>query len=158
MGVMRRKFPHEIKAYKSVMFYGLTARQLICVICALVLAIPTAFLCSKLGVETDVIGYIIMFEVIPFGAAGWIDYNDMPLEKVAEQVVKFYFGARRRKWQFTSVETRVHDAVMEIEYERLTAERKQEIADNKVKAKEEKKAEKLRRKEEKKKKRQDNEI
>lgn len=132
MGIMRRKFPHEIQAYKSVMFFGLTARQVICIICALVLAIPTALICNKLGVDSDTIGYIIIIEVIPFGAAGWINYNDMALEKFVEQIVRFYFvGSRRRKWQFTNPETRIHDAVMAIEYERLSEERKQELADEK---------------------------
>ena len=95
MGVMRRKFPHEIKAYKSVMFYGLTARQVICIVCALALAIPTALIASKLGVSNDTIGYIVVFEVIPFGAAGWIEYNDMAIEKIANQIIKFYCGSRR---------------------------------------------------------------
>ena len=150
MGVMRRKFPHEIKAYKSVMFYGLTARQVICIVCALALAIPTALIASKLGVKSDSIGYIIMFEVIPFGAAGWIEYNDMALEKFAQQLGRFYFGSRRRKWQFTNPETKIHDAVMQIEFERLSEERKKELADEKTRLKEEKKSEKARLKEEKK--------
>lgn len=150
MGVMRRKFPHEIKAYKSVMFYGLTARQVICIVCALVLAIPTAIIASKLGVKGDTIGYIIMFEVIPFGAAGWLEYNDMALEKFANQIIKFYFGSRRRKWQFTNPETKIHDAVVQIEYERLSEERKKELADERARVTEEKKSEKARLKEEKK--------
>lgn len=146
MGVMRRKFPHEIKAYKSVMFYGLTARQIICIVCALALAIPTGFICSKLNVDSDTMGYIIMFEVIPFGAAGWLSYNDMALEKFAEQIIKFYFGARRRKWQFQNSETRIHNAIMDIDLEEMSAARKQEIADAKAKAKEEKRSEKQKKK------------
>ena len=150
MGVMRRKFPHEIKAYKSVMFYGLTARQVICIVCALALAIPTALIASKLGVGGDTIGYVIMFEVIPFGAAGWLEYNDMALEKFANQIIRFYFGSRHRKWQFTNPETKIHDAVMAIEFERIVEERKKELADEKAKEKENKKAEKQRAKDEKK--------
>ena len=150
MGVMRRKFPHEIKAYKSVMFYGLTARQIICIVCALALAIPTGFICSKLQIDSDTISYIIIFEVIPFGAAGWINYNDMALEKFAEQIVKFYFSTRRRKWQFENTETKIHNAEMNIELEELTAARKKEIADEKAKAKEEKKIEKQKKRENKK--------
>lgn len=151
MGMMRRRFPHEIKAYKSNMFFGLTARQAICIVCALVLVVPSVLICSKLGVSTDTMGYIVMFEAIPFGAAGWINYNDMALEKFAEQVIRFYFGARRRKWQFENQETKIHNAVMNIEYERLCEERKEEIANEKLMAKENKKAEKLKRKEAKKK-------
>lgn len=150
MGVMRRKFPNEIKAYKSVMFFGLTARQVICVICALALAIPSALIANKLGADSDTIGYIVIFEVLPFGAAGWIEYNDMAIEKFAKQIIKFYCGSRRRKWQFINPETKIHDAVMQIEFERLTEERKQELADERAQEKENKKTEKLRRKEEKK--------
>lgn len=150
MGVIRRKFPHEIKTYKSNMFFGLTARQVICVVCALALAIPSALIASKLGMNSDTIGYIVIFEVLPFGAAGWIEYNDMALEKFANQIIKFYFGSRRRKWQFTNSETKIHDAVMQIEFERLTEERKQELTDEKAREKENKKAEKRRQKEERK--------
>ncbi len=149
MGLMRRKFPHEIKTYKSVMFFGLTARQVICIACALALAIPSAIIANKLGAGSDTIGYIVIFEVIPFGAVGWIEYNDMALEKMAGQILNFYGGTRRRKWQFTNPETRVHDAVMQLELERMTKERKQEIADNKARDKENRKAEKIRHKEEK---------
>ena len=143
MGVMRRKFPHEIKAYKSVMFYGLTARQVVCIVCALALAVPTALVARKFGISTDTIGYIIMFEVAPFGAAGWIEYNDMPLEKIASQVIKFYYGSRRRKWKFTNPETKIHDAVMQIEFERMSKERKQELAEEKARLKAEKRARKV---------------
>lgn len=150
MGVMRRKFPHEITEYKSVMFFGLTARQVICIVCALALSVPSALIASKLGVDSDTIGYIVMFEVIPFGAAGWIEYNDMALEKFASQIIKFYCGSRHRKWQFTNPETKIHDAVMQIEFERLSEERKRELADEKAREKENRKSEKLRLKEEKK--------
>lgn len=150
MGMMRRKFPHEIKSYKSVMFYGLTARQAICVICALALAIPTAIFGNKFGLSSDTIGYLLIIEVIPFGAAGWIEYNNMALEKFAQQLIVFYGGSRRRKWQFTNTETTVHDAVMQLELERMTMERNKELADEKARIKSEKKAEKAKVKEEKK--------
>ena len=149
MGVMRRKIPHEIKSYKSVMFFGLTARQVICVICALALAIPSALIGKEMGLSTDTIGYVIIFEVIPFGAAGWLSYNDMALEKFAQQLIVFYGGSRRRKWQFTNVETKVHDAVMQLELERMTEERKEELADERAREKSERKAEKAKIKEEK---------
>lgn len=149
MGIMRRKFPCEIKSYKSVMFYGLTARQAICVICAFALAIPTALFGNKIGLSSDTIGYLLMFEVIPFGAAGWVEYNNMALEKFAQQLIVFYGGSRRRKWQFTNVETKVHDAVMQLELERMTDERKKELADEKARKKSERKVEKAKIKEEK---------
>lgn len=150
MGVMRRKFPHEIKSYKSVMFFGLTARQILCIVCALALAIPTGFICSKLNVDIDTIGYIIILEVVPFGAVGWCTYNDMAMEVFVQTILKFYFCTRRRKWQFENTETKIHNAEMNIELEELTAARKKEIADEKAKAKEEKKIEKQKKRENKK--------
>ena len=72
------------------------------------------------------------------------------LEKFANQIIRFYFGSRHRKWQFTNPETKIHDAVMAIEFERIVEERKKELADEKAKEKENKKTEKQRAKDEKK--------
>lgn len=137
MGMMKRRIPSEIQAYKSQMFFGLTVRQVICLVCAAVLIVPT-FIFVRPLVSDDTLGWILMIEIVPFGAVGWFSYNDMGIEKMAMKVIGFFFGARRRKWQFVNVETKVHDAVMQIEYEREAQERKAELAEEKARAKSEK--------------------
>ena len=130
MGVMKRKIPYEIKSYKSTMFFGLTTRQLICLILMLALAVPTGIFGNKI-MSSDTVGYIIMIEVIPFAAVGWLSYNDMPLEQIALRIFRFYVGTQKRKWIFNSPETLIHNEEVRIEYLDAAVERAREIAEEK---------------------------
>jgi len=145
MGMMKRRIPSEIQSYKSQMFFGLTVRQVICLVCAAVLIVPT-FIFVRPLVSDDTLGWILMIEIVPFGAVGWFSYNDMGIEKMAIKIFNFFFGARRRKWQFVNVETTVHNAVMMIEYEQTEKERKAELAEERAKTKKEKKHKERKRK------------
>ena len=140
MSVVKRRIPHEVKAYKSTMFFGLTTRQVICVIIAVLLVVPTVWLNSNyLDLDEDVFGYLIMLEVIPLAACGWFSYNDMPIEQIALKVFYFDFGSRCRKWKYVSDESKIADALIKIDLEETTEARRKEIAEEKQRIKEEKK-------------------
>ena len=131
MGIMKKKIPYEVKAYKSTMFFGFTTRQVICLVIMLALAVPTYIFGSKF-MTSDTLGYVIMVEVVTLAAVGWLSYNDMPMEQIATKVFFFYTGCQKRKWQFTNTETKLHELAVKELLEKTTEERKQELADMKA--------------------------
>ena len=99
MGVMKTEIPPEITAFKEKFFFGLTVRQLVCVVCIAALAVPTAIFGSKV-LPKDLVEYLVVFEVIPFFLIGWFTYNDMPIEIIGKKVIKFYFCKQKRKFEY----------------------------------------------------------
>lgn len=141
MSVVKRKIPHEVKDYESAMFFGLTLRQVVCVIIMAVLIIPTVFLnIYLLHLPSDEIGWIIMLEVIPPAACGWAKYNGMPIEQIAVKIFSFYFGSQRRKWKWENHEATVFEGAMKAQLYQWTEERKAEIEEEKQRKIEVKKA------------------
>ena len=139
MSLVRRKIPHEVKEYESTMFFGLTTRQLICVAIMLCLVIPTILINNMIfHLSMDALGWIILVEGVPPAVCGWLKYNNMPVEQIAIKIFEFHFGEQKRKWKFMTTESRVLDAMIEIELDELTKERNEEIAEEKEREKQEK--------------------
>lgn len=73
----------EITEYREKFFLGLSLRQLACFGAAAVLAIATCFVCLHwLRMDIQVVSYIVMVEVLPFLAMGFIRHNGYPFEKL----------------------------------------------------------------------------
>ena len=73
----------EITEYREKFFLGLSLRQLACFGAAAVLAIATCFVCLQwLRFDIQVVSYIVMVEVLPFLALGFIRRDDYPFEKL----------------------------------------------------------------------------
>jgi len=140
MSLVRRKIPHEVKEYESTMFFGLTTRQVICVAVMLMLVIPTVLINNSfLHLSMDAMGWIVIVEAVPPVICGWLKYNNMPVEQIAIKIFEFHFGEQKRKWKFRTTESKVLDAMIEIELDELTKERNEEIAEEKEREKQEKK-------------------
>lgn len=157
MGVMRRSVPAEIKAFKEKFFFGLTVRQLICGAGILALAIPTGIWGNKI-MSQDMVGYIIMLEVVPLAAIGWASYNDMPIEVIGKKALAYYFGVQKRKLKYTPPEATVHKELVKLNLEVVTAERNEELRLEKERLKLEKKAAKKNKKRQKSKKKEDESV
>lgn len=77
---MEIKIPKEIRAYRESVLFGLSLRQLICSIIAVVVAVLSYFgLRDLLGQE--MVSWVCIFCAAPFAAAGFFSYNSMTLEK-----------------------------------------------------------------------------
>lgn len=157
MGVMRRSVPAEIKSFKEKFFFGLTVRQLVCGAGILALAIPTGVFGSKI-MSQDTVGWLIILEVAPLAAIGWASYNDMPIEKIGKKALAYYFGIQKRKFKYTPPEAAVHKELIKLDLEAVTAERNEELRQEKERLKLEKKAEKKNKKQRKSKKKEDESI
>ena len=111
--MIKADIPQDVTEYKEQFFLGMTGRQIVCVALMIILAVGT-FLIGSSFVTTDVLIYLIVFEVAPLAAIGFLKYNGMGFEKLIVQVIYFYIGNQRRKISYLPEETEVHDKVREI--------------------------------------------
>ena len=84
---MEVKINREIRDYQENIFFGLNLRQLVFSILAIGVTVGIYFgLRNLLGTET--VSWICILGAVPFGAMGFIRYNCMTAEQVAEAYIK----------------------------------------------------------------------
>lgn len=137
--MIRAEIPQDVTEYKEQFFFGLTIRQLVCVVLMLILAVLTFIFGSKF-ISTDILVYAIVLEVAPLAAVGFLKYNGMGFEKIAKVVAEYYVGVQRRKIEYLPPETEIHDILRKIYLRQLEEERKAELKEQKKSAKAMKKA------------------
>lgn len=77
---MEIKINKEIRTYKETIFFGLSLRQFICAVLAVVTAVVLYFgLHGMLGRET--VSWVCIVGAAPIAVAGFFQYNGMTLEK-----------------------------------------------------------------------------
>ena len=128
--MIRADVPQDVTEYKEQFFLGMTGRQIFCVVLMLVLAVGTFFF-GKNFLKTDILVYLIMFEIAPLAAIGFLKYNGMGFEKIIVQVSDFYFGNQHRKMMYIPDETEIHDKVREIALVAAEKVRKAELKQRK---------------------------
>ena len=144
--MIRADVPQDVTEYKEQFFLGMTGRQFVCVVLMLILAVIT-FLVGRIFVTSDILVYLIILEVAPLAAVGFLKYNGMGFEKIAVKVMEFYFGSQRRKMEYLPPEIEIHDKVRSIYISELEAERKAELKAQRKNIKAETKAAKKKTKE-----------
>ena len=144
--MIRADVPQDVTEYKEQFFLGMTGRQFVCVVLMLILAVIT-FLVGRFFVTSDILVYLIILEVAPLAAVGFLKYNGMGFEKIAVKVMEFYFGSQRRKMEYLPPEIEIHDKVRSIYISELEAERKAELRAQRKNIKAETKAAKKKTKE-----------
>ena len=93
---MEIKINKEIKDYHESMFFGLSARQFICSVLAVGVAVGTYFgLRDIIGRET--VSWMCVLLAAPFAAAGFFKYNGMTFEKFAAAYIRSEFLAAGRR-------------------------------------------------------------
>lgn len=151
--MIKAEVPSDVTEYKEQFFFGMTGRQLICIVLMIALAVGT-FLIGKNFITTDVLTYLIVLEVAPLAAVGFLKYNGMGFEKIIVKVCDFYFGNQRRKISYLPEETEILDTVRAIRLSIEEKERAEELKElkrcRKAERKEEKRQAKAERKEKKK--------
>ncbi|MBO6309966.1 MAG: PrgI family protein [Oribacterium sp.] len=111
--MIKADIPQDVTEYKEQFFFGLTTRQIVCVVLMLALAIPS-FLFLRGIIRTDILMYLLVFEAAPLAAVGFFKYNGMGFEIIAKKVVEFYFGNQRRRMKYQPEETEAHDLFRKI--------------------------------------------
>ena len=91
------RIPKEITEYQEKIICGLSIRQLICTVIAMIISIPSyIFLLPSLGV--DITGYVVILEVVPFIALGFLRPRGLKFEKVLLVFLKHQLGNSKRKF------------------------------------------------------------
>lgn len=87
---MEVKINREIRNYTEAMFFGLSMRQFIFSLCAVVVAVGLYFLLRPfVGVET--VSWMCILGAAPFAALGFVKYNGMTAEKAILAWIKSEF-------------------------------------------------------------------
>lgn len=120
--MIKADIPQDVTEYKEQFFFGLTIRQFVCGIAMIALAVLT-FLIGKNFIPTDILMYIVIIEVAPLAAVGFMKYNGMPFEKFASTLFEFYAGKQRREMTYLPEEVQIHDEVRKIWLNGLEKER-----------------------------------
>ena len=84
---MEVKINKEIREYTESIFFGLSLRQLIFALLAIIAAIGL-FFSLKNSLHIEVLGWVCIIGAFPFGALGFIRYNGMPFEKLVSAFLK----------------------------------------------------------------------
>ena len=132
--MIKADIPQDIREYKEQFFFGLNLRQLICSVLMILLAVGT-FLIGHKFIRTDILMYILVIEVAPLAAAGFLKYNGMGVEKIAVKVLDFYFGEQRRKLIYQPEESLQNKEVREVIYSLDEKVRKAELRERKKRRK-----------------------
>ena len=93
---MEIKINKEIKDYHESMFFGLSARQFICSILAIGIAVGTYFGLRDI-IGKEMVSWICVLLAAPFAAAGFFKYNGMTFEKFAAAYIRSEFLASGRR-------------------------------------------------------------
>ena len=124
--MIKADIPQDIREYKEQFFFGLNLRQLICAVLIILVAVGT-FLVGRTYIRQDILMYVLVLEVAPIAAVGFLKYNGMGIEKIAVKVLDFYFSDQRRKLKFQPQESEIHSEIKELAYSIDEKERKAEL-------------------------------
>lgn len=87
--MLETKVHKEITEYDGKIMFGMTGRQIICVLIAIAIDIPLFFLLyKKIGIETT--GYICFFVAIPVLAVGFLKYKGTPIPELVKLLINYY--------------------------------------------------------------------
>lgn len=92
------RIPEEIRKYKEKIMFGLTARQIICTVLALVICVPLYWFGRKY-IQEDILSWIVILIAAPLIGIGYASFNGMPMEKFFIVWLKFeVLYPRKRKF------------------------------------------------------------
>ena len=104
------KLPAEIRAYKSKLYFGLSVRQILSLIAAVVICVPVGVFGHKY-ISGDLLSWIIMLLAAPCIAVGFLKFHEMPFEEYVKCVFRFYFRPQKRVYENT--ETNIFISIRE---------------------------------------------
>lgn len=95
---MEIKVNREIRQYTESLFLGLSLRQLIFSVLAIIVAVAVYFLLgSVVGVETR--SWLCVLCAVPFAALGFVSYNGMTAEKLFMAIIKYLITPKALKYE-----------------------------------------------------------
>ncbi len=98
--MIEKKIPAEVRAYKSKLIAGLSARQVISLGVAILIGVPLGVF-GRNFISSDILMWLIIVIAAPILAWGFITFQDMPFEEYAKAVLKFTFLPQKRVFENT---------------------------------------------------------
>lgn len=96
---MEIKINKEIRAYRETLFFGLSARQFICSVLAVGVAVGLYFGLRHV-LDRETVSWVCIVGAAPVAAAGFFQYNNLPLEKFLWAFLKSeVIMAGKRVWK-----------------------------------------------------------
>lgn len=146
--MIRVEIPKDINEYKAEFALGFTARQILCLVAVLVMAIPTFFIMNKF-VDTSGIVYVIIIEALIPMLIGFYQVDGRPFESFLKIVINYYTCPTKRKYIWKSHTNEIHleikQSLFQIECMERKINLKEEKLADKVKARESRKKRKTER-------------
>ncbi|WP_435924232.1 PrgI family protein [Paenibacillus sp. DYY-L-2] len=110
------RIPKEITEYKEKILFGMSIRQLICFSAAIVLAVGSYLLLTKVFyLSMDAASYVIIIESIPLMAIGFVKKNGFPFEKYFALFLRHKTGRNKLLYQTELLIDKVPDPNKESE-------------------------------------------
>jgi hypothetical protein len=92
---MEVKIPKEIREYQESIYFGLSTRQFICSVVAVIFAVGIYFL-LKGTLGTEIVSWLCILCAAPFAAMGFFRYHGLTAEKFAAVWLKSEFIMPKR--------------------------------------------------------------
>lgn len=104
------KLPAEIRAYKSKLYFGLSVRQILSLIAAVLICVPVGVFGHKY-ISEELLTWIIILLAAPCIAVGFLRFHGMPFEEYIKCAFHFYTRPQKRVYEDT--ETNIFLSVRE---------------------------------------------
>ena len=91
------RIPKEIRTYKEKIAVGLTVRQLLATIAAMMICVPL-YLFGKKYLPEDVTAWAIIIVALPIVSIGFIRISGLPMEKFSVAVFRWFIAPSKRKF------------------------------------------------------------
>jgi type IV secretory pathway VirB4 component len=88
----------EITEYQEKIIFGLSLRQLLFFVIAIAIGIPSYMFCRK-NLGQEIAGYIVILEVLPLLALGFVRKNGFTFDKYLGLIVKHNFQTKKRSYK-----------------------------------------------------------
>lgn len=96
------KIPAEIQEYKSKLIFGLSTRQIIAIMGALIVGVPLGVL-GYGHISEDILPWLVIVSVFPFAGWGFMTFKGMRFEEFMKVFFSMNFLPQRRVYEDTDV-------------------------------------------------------
>lgn len=96
------KIPAEIQEYKSKLVLGLSTRQFLSILGALVIGVPLGVI-GHGRISNDVLPWLIILTVVPFAGYGFFTFKDMKFEDFMKAFISLNLLPQRRVYEDTDM-------------------------------------------------------
>jgi hypothetical protein len=100
--MLRVRIPAEINDYKEKVVFGLTVRQVISIVAALLVGVPIGVFGGRV-LPADVVGWCVILAVAPVIAWGFAVYNGMRFEVFVRVLFNYFALPQRRVYEDVDV-------------------------------------------------------